>query len=82
MAGPEPEAAGKKVVSNNPGGNPETGERLPAGLGETAAEQRNGSFVGSIDQGTTSSRFIIFDGAGEPVAGHQIEFENHYPESG
>ncbi|KAL8418825.1 hypothetical protein RB594_002148 [Gaeumannomyces avenae] len=39
-------------------------------------------FVGSIDQGTTSSRFIIFNRQGEPVEGHQIEFENLYPESG
>lgn len=28
-------------------------------------------FVGSIDQGTTSSRFLIFDRKGEPVAVHQ-----------
>jgi glycerol kinase len=39
-------------------------------------------FIGAIDQGTTSSRFIIFDGVGEPVAMHQIEFAQHYPESG
>ncbi|GAW26408.1 putative glycerol kinase [Rosellinia necatrix] len=39
-------------------------------------------FVGSIDQGTTSSRFIIFDRFADPVASHQIEFENHYPFSG
>ncbi|KAH8600379.1 hypothetical protein B0O99DRAFT_610582 [Bisporella sp. PMI_857] len=39
-------------------------------------------FIGSIDCGTTSSRFLIFDGTGTPVAGHQIEFENLYPESG
>nr|6ZQ4_A Chain A, Glycerol kinase-like protein [Thermochaetoides thermophila DSM 1495]6ZQ4_B Chain B, Glycerol kinase-like protein [Thermochaetoides thermophila DSM 1495]6ZQ4_C Chain C, Glycerol kinase-like protein [Thermochaetoides thermophila DSM 1495]6ZQ4_D Chain D, Glycerol kinase-like protein [Thermochaetoides thermophila DSM 1495]6ZQ4_E Chain E, Glycerol kinase-like protein [Thermochaetoides thermophila DSM 1495]6ZQ4_F Chain F, Glycerol kinase-like protein [Thermochaetoides thermophila DSM 149 len=41
-----------------------------------------GSFVGSIDQGTTSSRFLIFNGEGNPVASHQIEFENLYPKSG
>ena len=39
-------------------------------------------FVGSIDQGTTSSRFFIFNSQADPVASHQIEFENHYPESG
>lgn len=39
-------------------------------------------FVGAIDQGTTSSRFIIFDGVGTPVASHQHEFNQHYPESG
>jgi len=39
-------------------------------------------FIGSIDQGTTSTRFIIFDGLGEPVAQHQIEFKQNYPQSG
>ena len=39
-------------------------------------------YIGSIDQGTTSTRFIIFDGLGEPVAQHQIEFTQMYPESG
>jgi glycerol kinase len=39
-------------------------------------------YIGSIDQGTTSTRFIIFDGMGEPVAQHQIEFTQKYPQSG
>jgi glycerol kinase len=39
-------------------------------------------YIGSIDQGTTSTRFIIFDGLGEPVAQHQIEFSQKYPQSG
>jgi glycerol kinase len=39
-------------------------------------------FIGSIDQGTTSTRFIIFDGTGQPVVSHQHEFRQHYPESG
>ncbi|KAK5114432.1 hypothetical protein LTR85_010255 [Meristemomyces frigidus] len=39
-------------------------------------------FIGSIDQGTTSTRFIIFDGTGQPVASHQHEFKQHYPVSG
>ncbi|KAI0011524.1 glycerol kinase [Xylariaceae sp. FL0662B] len=39
-------------------------------------------FIGSIDQGTTSSRFLIFNSETDPVASHQIEFENYYPESG
>jgi len=40
------------------------------------------TFVGSIDQGTTSSRFLIFNKAGEPVASHQIEFKQIYPQPG
>ena len=39
-------------------------------------------YIGSIDQGTTSTRFIIFDGVGEPVAQHQIEFTQMYPHPG
>jgi glycerol kinase len=39
-------------------------------------------YIGSIDQGTTSTRFIIFDGTGQPVAQHQIEFTQKYPQSG
>ncbi len=39
-------------------------------------------FVGSIDQGTTSSRFLIFDKSGEPVAVHQEEFRQIYPNPG
>ncbi|KAL9581737.1 MAG: hypothetical protein Q9212_003714 [Teloschistes hypoglaucus] len=39
-------------------------------------------FIGSIDQGTTSTRFLIFNGLGVPVASHQIEFKQMYPHSG
>ncbi|PGH28065.1 glycerol kinase [Polytolypa hystricis UAMH7299] len=40
------------------------------------------SFVGSIDQGTTSSRFLIFNRAGEVIASHQREFTQIYPQPG
>ena len=63
-------------------GRPHQARHLPKGFGTTPAEERRGWFVGSIDQGTTSSRFIIFNGEGEPVASHQIEIESHYPEPG
>ena len=39
-------------------------------------------FVGSIDQGTTSSRFLIFNKSGEPVAVHQEEYTQIYPNPG
>ncbi|KAI4163161.1 MAG: hypothetical protein LQ342_003289 [Letrouitia transgressa] len=39
-------------------------------------------FVGSIDQGTTSTRFLLFNRQGNPVASHQIEFKQFYPHSG
>jgi len=57
-------------------------EHLPQGIHETEEELKHRWFVGSIDQGTTSSRFLIFNGEGDPVAMHQIEFENLYPKSG
>ncbi|KAL6228824.1 hypothetical protein BDW75DRAFT_246291 [Aspergillus navahoensis] len=40
------------------------------------------TFVGSIDQGTTSTRFLIFNREGEPVASHQVEFKQIYPNPG
>ncbi|SFL97178.1 glycerol kinase GlpK [Shimia aestuarii] len=36
----------------------------------------------AIDQGTTSSRAILFDGAMRPVASAQEEFAQHFPQSG
>lgn len=38
--------------------------------------------VGSIDQGTTSTRFVIFDEQGSLITFHQIELEQHYPQPG
>lgn len=60
----------------------DSGEHLPAGITETEEELQKHWFVGSMDQGTTSTRFLVFNGLGDPVAMHQIEFENHYPHSG
>lgn len=39
-------------------------------------------FVLAIDQGTTSSRAIVFDENYTPVAIAQEEFEQHFPHSG
>ena len=36
----------------------------------------------AIDQGTTSSRAIVFDAALSPVASAQEEFAQHFPQSG
>ncbi|KAJ5083243.1 Glycerol kinase [Penicillium angulare] len=44
--------------------------------------QYSGTLVGSIDQGTTSTRFLIFDRDGEPIASHQAEFSQIYPKPG
>ncbi len=39
-------------------------------------------FVGAVDQGTTSSRFMIFDHAGNEVGRHQLEHEQILPRAG
>ena len=40
------------------------------------------SLVAAIDQGTTSSRCILFDRAGRPVASHQLEHAQITPRPG
>ena len=39
-------------------------------------------YVGAIDQGTTSTRFMIFDHSGNEVAKHQLEHEQILPQAG
>ncbi len=39
-------------------------------------------FVGAVDQGTTSTRFMIFDHAGREVGRHQLEHEQVLPRAG
>ncbi|MCL3818114.1 glycerol kinase GlpK [Aeromicrobium wangtongii] len=39
-------------------------------------------YVGAIDQGTTSTRFMIFDRDGHEVARHQLEHEQILPQAG
>ncbi|MDF2143803.1 glycerol kinase GlpK [Knoellia sp. p5-6-4] len=39
-------------------------------------------FVGAVDQGTTSTRFMIFDHGGNEVARHQLEHEQIMPNPG
>ncbi|KIM53431.1 hypothetical protein SCLCIDRAFT_1222829 [Scleroderma citrinum Foug A] len=43
---------------------------------------RLGEFVGSLDCGTTSVRFLVFDQYGNIIAQHQLEFSQHYPAPG
>ncbi|MFY9644986.1 MAG: glycerol kinase GlpK [Terriglobales bacterium] len=40
------------------------------------------SYIGAIDQGTTSSRFIVFDRSGRIVSSAQKEHEQIYPKPG
>jgi glycerol kinase len=39
-------------------------------------------YIGAIDQGTTSTRFIVFDAAGKVVACAQKEHQQIYPQPG
>ncbi len=39
-------------------------------------------FVGAIDQGTTSTRFLLFDRQGRIAGAHQREHRQHYPQPG
>ncbi|KAH8832905.1 glycerol kinase [Flagelloscypha sp. PMI_526] len=43
---------------------------------------KQGEFIGSLDCGTTSIRFIIFDKHASIVAQHQLEFPQYYPNPG
>lgn len=43
-------------------------------MGETAKE-----YVGAVDQGTTSTRFVIFNRKAEMIAMHQVEHKQIYP---
>ncbi|MFG1927248.1 glycerol kinase GlpK [Cryptosporangium sp. NPDC048952] len=39
-------------------------------------------FVGAVDQGTTSTRFMVFDHGGNEVGRHQLEHEQILPQAG
>ncbi|MBA0127097.1 glycerol kinase GlpK [Haloechinothrix sp. YIM 98757] len=39
-------------------------------------------FIGSIDQGTTSTRFMVFDHGGNEIVRHQLEHEQILPRAG
>lgn len=69
------------------GGASTDGTPAVASTAATPNQQSGGKdlkdrYIGSIDQGTTSSRFIIFNGHGHQVATHQEEFTQLHPHSG
>ena len=43
---------------------------------------RGKKYVLALDQGTTSSRAILYDDSGTPVAAAQKEFRQHFPQPG
>ncbi len=58
---------------------------MPAGstiVGPSRTEEAFMPYVLALDQGTTSSRAIVFDAAGKPCAIAQQEFPQSYPQPG
>lgn len=51
-------------------------------LQNPAAEPRRMKYVGAIDQGTSSTRFMLFDKRGVVTAVAQREHTQHYPKAG
>jgi len=39
-------------------------------------------YIGAIDQGTSSTKFVIYDHSGQAVALHQLEHKQIYPHPG
>lgn len=59
-----------------------TATHLSGNAAHLVAIEAGTALVGAIDQGTSSSRFLVFDQEGELVAGHQVKITNHYPHPG
>jgi glycerol kinase len=39
-------------------------------------------YIGALDQGTTSTRFILFNHHGNPIASSRLEHQQYYPKPG
>ncbi|KAL7232258.1 hypothetical protein ACSBR2_010311 [Camellia fascicularis] len=39
-------------------------------------------FIRSINQGTTSTKFILYDKNAHPIGSHQVKFTQFYPQVG
>src|SRR5688500_17286412 len=46
------------------------------------SEEYMARYVGALDQGTTSTRFILFDKSGRIAASHQLEHKQIFPQPG
>jgi len=44
--------------------------------------KKSQQYIGAIDQGTTSTRFILFNRNGEIIASHQLEHKQIFPKPG
>ncbi|KAH6916040.1 glycerol kinase [Coprinopsis sp. MPI-PUGE-AT-0042] len=48
----------------------------------SSKQLKQGEFIGALDCGTTSVRFMIFDQKADIIAQHQLEFPQYYPHPG
>ncbi|TEB36729.1 glycerol kinase [Coprinellus micaceus] len=48
----------------------------------SSSSLKQGEFVGALDCGTTSVRFIVFNKYADIIAQHQLEFPQYYPQPG
>lgn len=62
--------------------HPQHGVGKDANVPMQDEEKLKNWYIGAIDQGTTSTRFLIFNGLGTPVASHQMEFKQMHPHPG
>ncbi|KAJ3370751.1 hypothetical protein GGF31_003774 [Allomyces arbusculus] len=72
-------SSSQRRIDNKPANMPATAAAAAAPKKTPPAD---GTFLGAIDQGTTSSRFIVFDTKGTIVAVHQMEFDQIHPHAG
>ena len=78
------------IARTGPGQVPQPGHHPPQGGSAPRARVGLGGvtrpsmadYVGAVDQGTTSTRFMIFDHAGNEVGKHQLEHEQILPHAG
>src|SRR4249920_1941145 len=57
-------------------------EKHRSEAGRRSREYSVADFVGGVDQGTTSTRFMVFDHSGAEVARHQLEHTQVLPRPG
>src|SRR6516164_9368671 len=58
------------------------GEKQSSETGRKSKEPSVADFVGAVDQGTTSTRFMVFDHSGAEIARHQLEHTQVLPRPG
>jgi len=70
------------VAAATPKQTAETEEKRISGKEEEQNVMAEKKYVVAIDQGTTSTRCMIFDKKGLPVSSHQMEHEQIFPKAG